>query len=452
MNSYVKMLLFIIFTLCLFLIYLNLNVVENLTTINIEQGELCETYNDNVKKVGILTPVKFDQSYRNTLNSFNVKMAYNCCCVGKFEDDYVDLCALYNVLKLGVRCLDFEIRSFNDKPYVTCSTNLTNMFKDSKNQLDLEEVFQTINQYAFGQPIQNGKDPLFLHFRIRTNNIPTYDSMTKLIETYFSNKVLSIKYQNEYLANNIGLIKLFDLSERVIIMIDNSNTFYKNTKLFKYSNIGTNSAKCRLLTNSDIINSNKNELIEYNKRNLSMAIPDLTNDLTNLNSKELLDYGIQFIGMNYQNYDENLEYMMNFFEQNGHAFVLKENRLRDLSLKPSKGDEKKTNKREIDVLKNRIQNLENSIKILNNSDKLDSIEDNNELLKMQQTEINQALEQKRTIQENQANKLDEIANLTAEIQALEEENSSIKQTMDVEEELENLDPEEMLFSTDFDII
>ena len=452
MNSYVKILLFIVFILCLFLIYLNLNVVENLTTIDIEEGKLCETYNDNVKKVGILTPVKFNESYRNTLNSFNVKMAYNCCCVGNFEDDYVDLCALYNVLKLGVRCLDFEIRSFNDKPYVTCSTNLTNMFKDSKNQLDLEEVFQTINRYAFGQPIQNGKDPLFLHFRIRTNNIPTYESMTTLIETYFANKVLPIKYQNEYLASNLGQIRLFDLSERVIIMVDNSNTFYKNTKLFKYSNIGTNSAKFRLLTNSDIINANKNELIEYNKRNLSMALPDLTNDLTNLNSKDLLNYGIQFIGMNYQNFDENLEHTMNFFEDKGHAFVLKENRLRDLSLKPSKGDMKKTNKREIDTLKKRIQHLENSIKIINNSDTLDSIEDNRELLKMQQTEINQALKQKQLIEENQTNKLDEIASLSAQIEGLEGENSYIKQTMNVPEELEKLDPEEMLFSTDFDLI
>ncbi len=452
MNSYVKILLFIVFILCLLLIYLNLNVVENLTTIDNEQDELCETYNDNVKKVGILTPVKFNQSNRNTLNSFNVNTAYNCCCVGKFEDDYVDLCALYNVLKLGVRCLDFEIRSFNDKPYVTCSTNLTNMFKDSKNQLDLEEVFQTINRYAFGQPIQNGKDPLFLHFRIRTNNIPTYDSMAKLIETYFANKVLPIKYQNEYLSSTLGSVRLFDLSERVIIMIDNSNTFYKNTKLFTYSNIGTNSAKFRLLTNSDIINANKNELIEYNKRNLSMALPDLTNDLTNLNSKDLINYGIQFIGMNYQNYDENLEYTMKFFEDKGNAFVLKENRLRDLSLKPSNGDKKNPNTHSINKLNQRIKKLEKSIKILNNTDKIDSIEDNNKLLKMKQNEINRALEQKRTIAANKSNKFDEISSLTTQIEELERENSYIKQSMDVSEELEKLDPDEMLFSTDFDLI
>ena len=45
--------------------------------------------------------------------------------------------------------------------------------------------------------------------------------MAKLIETYFANKVLPIKYQNEYLSSTLGSVRLFDLSERVINNHDN---------------------------------------------------------------------------------------------------------------------------------------------------------------------------------------------------------------------------------------
>ena len=38
-----------------------------------------------------------------------IKTAYNCCSGGNYKNDYVDLCVLKNILKQGVRGLDFEI-------------------------------------------------------------------------------------------------------------------------------------------------------------------------------------------------------------------------------------------------------------------------------------------------------------------------------------------------------
>ena len=49
--------------------------------------------------------------YDLQVRDFYIKTAYNCCCSGKFKNDYVDLCSLDVVNAYGVRALDFQIYS-----------------------------------------------------------------------------------------------------------------------------------------------------------------------------------------------------------------------------------------------------------------------------------------------------------------------------------------------------
>ena len=44
-----------------------------------------------------------------TLKDYYIKTAYNCCSGGSYKHDFVNLCNLKNVLKQGVRALDFEV-------------------------------------------------------------------------------------------------------------------------------------------------------------------------------------------------------------------------------------------------------------------------------------------------------------------------------------------------------
>ena len=41
------------------------------------------------------------------IRDFYIKTAYNCCASGNFKSDYVTICALYNVIEQGCRCLYF---------------------------------------------------------------------------------------------------------------------------------------------------------------------------------------------------------------------------------------------------------------------------------------------------------------------------------------------------------
>ena len=58
----------------------------------------------------------------HALRDFFVKTAYNCCAIGEFKNTFVDLCALKQVIRQGVRALDFQIYSVDDKPVIAVST------------------------------------------------------------------------------------------------------------------------------------------------------------------------------------------------------------------------------------------------------------------------------------------------------------------------------------------
>jgi hypothetical protein len=68
------------------------------------------------------------------------------------------------------------------------------------------------------------------------------------------------------------------------------------------------------------------QLITYNKKNMSLVMPDLSSLNKNQNAALQQKYGCQMTLMNYQNLDTNLVYYLKFFAST--AFVLKPKALR----------------------------------------------------------------------------------------------------------------------------
>ena len=57
-------------------------------------------------------------------------------------------------------------------------------------------------------------------------------------------------------------------------------------------------------------------------------MPDVSSEDTNPSASLGMKYGVQMVGMCYQNYDTKLEYYETFFANAGYAFVLKPESLR----------------------------------------------------------------------------------------------------------------------------
>lgn len=289
----------------------------------------------------------FDNSNSCLLRNYYVKTAYNCCCGDGYKNNFVNMCALLKCIKLGARCLDFEIYSYNNEPIVAASTANNNSIKETYNSLQLKDVFATLRDNCF----VGNDDPMFLHFRIMSANKNIYDKMGEYIE-----RDLNIDDGTGYLLNDDKYIHSkspdigkflsrehiakkdardeFIFKKKFIIIVDaNQGRVLSGTKLDNHVNLRSGTDTFKLLRYEQVLAAGQENplLIDESKRNITMVLPNISSNIDNFDHFYALNNGIQFIGMKFQNLDNNLlQYFEMFKTKGGVSFVLKpQNRRKD---------------------------------------------------------------------------------------------------------------------------
>jgi hypothetical protein len=281
-----------------------------------------------------------------SLRDYYIYSSYNSCNNNNTTtNNMVDTQCLKNVIAQGVRFLDFEIYSLENEPIVATSSVPNNYFiKESNSSIPFRNVFDTIINNAFNITTSpNPSDPLLVHLRIKSTNQQMFSNMAKIFKKYEnSGYILGPKYSFEYqdckdnngqlncTIKNITSLPLNTFKNKIIIMIDKNNTnILDNKDLMEFCNMTTNSITCRLITNYEMRNSpDQNELIEFNKRSMSIVTPDIGVNSTNPNISTSNLLGIQITAINYSNEDNEFNKTINFFNDKGSAFVLKPEKLR----------------------------------------------------------------------------------------------------------------------------
>lgn len=291
----------------------------------------CATIHSIYKERASIASLDMAKYKDNALRDFYIRTAYNCCAIGDFTNTFVDLCALEAILKQGVRCLDFEIYAVDNKPVVAVSASDSVYFKQSFNYLSTSDVFNYLITYAFsGAMCPNPQDPLILHFRFKTDLVPIMNKMAKDVQNILGERLLNNNYNDAYFGKNLGGVPISSFMKKIIISVNIHNKeVLKADRLMKVTNIESGSPFFRQLRKHDVLYTpSSNELVDYNKQNMSIAIPDVTYSTENLPFHLCIEYGIQMIGMCYQNFDSNMELCAEFFGENNAAFVLKPASLR----------------------------------------------------------------------------------------------------------------------------
>jgi hypothetical protein len=269
--------------------------------------------------------------FKHKLRDYYIASSYNSCCGGDFKNDYVDYVPLKQVIKQGARMLDFEIYSLNSRPVVAASSESSYNLKETYNSLPFDDVMEIISRYAFSSSTcPNPNDPLFIHLRVKSNHEDIYKSMAKSIKSQFSKRLLGEKYKNEAHGENLGTVPLKEFVGKVVIICDSTNDNFRKVPIFEeLVNMTSSSQFMRGLRNYDVTYTHDaDELVEYNKKQMTVVIPDLTNESNNMPASLHHKYGCQFVCMSYQTFDENLKYYLTLFNENGHAFILKPKKLR----------------------------------------------------------------------------------------------------------------------------
>ena len=271
-----------------------------------------------------------DPQFGHHLNEYYIKSAYNCCSIGSYKNDYVDICSLKNVIKQGVRGLDFEIYSIDDQPVVASSTMPSYYIKETYNYLPFSQVMNIIKNYAFSASnAPNFGDPILIHLRIKSTNQAMYQNFAKLLQSYNS-LLLDKTYSFENQGKNLGSVPLLKLLGKIIIIVDRTNNSFLECKdFYEYVNMTSNSIFMRGLHYYNIkYTPDINELIEFNKTGMTIGMPDKGANPSNPSAVVLRENGCQLIAMRYELIDVNIEESDAFFNTNGYAFVLKPERLR----------------------------------------------------------------------------------------------------------------------------
>ncbi len=273
-----------------------------------------------------------DPNCKYTFKDYYIKTAYNCCSPGTYKNDYVSTCALKDVLKQGVRGLDFEVFSMGDQPVVATSTVDSNYIKETYNYVPFSEVMNIITNYAFATSTSpNSKDPIILHIRFKSSNQKMFQNFANLIKNY-DRFFLGPAYSFEQNGTNFGNTPLLDLTKKntIILIVDRSNNSFMDCKdFYEYVNMTSNSIFMRALHYYNVKNTpDLSELQEFNKQNMSISMPDVGNDPVNPSAIVCRETGCQMIAMMYQKNDTNLQENNAFFDKSGYAFCLKPERLR----------------------------------------------------------------------------------------------------------------------------
>jgi hypothetical protein len=271
-----------------------------------------------------------DNACKYKFLDYYIKTAYNCCSGGSYKNDFVSVCALKNVLKQGVRGLDFEIYSIDNKPVIATSTEASYYIKETFNYVDFEDALKTIINYAFsGSTAPNPTDPIIIHLRIKSNNQKIYTALGKLFLTY-DRYFLGKEFSFENQGKNLGLMPLLDMCGKIVVIVDRINTaFLENNQFLEYVNMTSDSIFMRALSYYDIkFSPDLSELVDYNKKAMSISFPDKGVNPSNPNAMIIREAGCQMIAMRYEYIDNYLEENTAFFDESGYAFVLKPARLR----------------------------------------------------------------------------------------------------------------------------
>jgi len=297
----------------------------------LKNGE-CDYMNNLYSSVnGNIRPINSnDPDCSGNLYDYYIKTAYNACSGGSYKNDFVDICNLKAVIKQGIRCLDFEIYSVDDQPVVATSTSDSYHVKETFNSVNFGSVMDTIKNYAFsGGTCPNPTDPLLIHLRCKSNNQKMY---SKLADIFKSNTdiMIGMNYSFESEGKNLGNVPLLQLQKKVILIIDRSNTaFLENDKLLEFVNITSNSFFMREYDFYNVKNNpDVNELTEFNKRGMTIVLPDKGDTPSNPSGITCRASGCQMVAMRYQLVDNYLMENTLFFDRAGYAFALKPHYLR----------------------------------------------------------------------------------------------------------------------------
>ena len=244
--------------------------------------------------------------------------------------DYISDTILPLAIKAGARLVELDVYSDeNDKPVVGLKNQKLGV-DYAYNTVPFEACCNSIGNNAFNSinsPVSS--DPFVLSLVFHTDKTHVINAASEILKSSGCRPhLLDTTYS--YQRKNLAVEPVCNLQNKIIVV---SGGPIKGTLMEELTNMSWSTSHLRRLTYTQASQPHdQEELITYNRNNITMVVPDIGSDLVNTNPQILLSYGCQWNMMNYGSIDNMMELYINEFQEN--SLVVKPAALR--ALKPKK--------------------------------------------------------------------------------------------------------------------
>jgi hypothetical protein len=203
----------------------------------------------------------------------------------------------------------------------------------------LENIFEVIAKNAFKlydgvEGVYTPEDCLFIGLNLNTNsNLNCLNLISFLISKYFATRLLPNEYSYQN-SNNIPNIPVYQLMGKVVFFTSDGFQGSGLEEIVNYSwdNINKNPKhNLQRIHYKKLLEPGFDEigLKKYNKTGLTIIVPHIEGDFynTNYNTIKAFELGCQFIAMEYQYIDSNMDSYITRFKEN--SFINKSTKLQE---------------------------------------------------------------------------------------------------------------------------
>ena len=299
----------------------------------VDDGHLQKKRNDIIKNLeddpNHIQKLHLDPKFNHKkLYQFHLFSSHNSYLLNYQNFDFCDISIVDFLLRLGVRCLEFDVYYLDGKLLIGHGTkNMDNfLFKNidliTTNMIKLHDVFKLIKEIAF----QNLSDmPLIINLELLTRgDMEAHQKIVDKINNYFHGHILGPKFH--YAAKNLGTCKLKHLRKKIIFIT--GRKLNDNDPLAKYINAYTYMLKefdeeidpkqILNLSSREIKFANVQQLIKKHVANKGLvrvypAGGIMTHFSHNFDFHMAAELGVQFMAMNIQQFGSGVNEYFNFF-------------------------------------------------------------------------------------------------------------------------------------------
>jgi len=313
--NFKKILLLVSITISFYIIYRLVQRRETLSKLK-STDDLTEGFDATMPTIVHTTNLAYK------LKEYQIFSSWNSCAQ---SDNNVSLQQLEKVLLNGCRFLDFEIYFIEGSPVVGFSKGKYQS-NESIQQIDSDYVipFVDVCSMIVSGKCPNPNDPLFLHFRIKSNNVNIFE---KMAENFISSGLKAKLCKTKVNQNTL----LSDLQNKIIVVVDKTyvpaiqrteTSFGKMVHMYSGTSELPSSKIQQTLDQKVRTLSLKNDN-ETNTLSLVMVTHEVGIDYDQMNVdqfvKLVIDHSIQIIPHKFYSDDGVLTEYKNFFSDNGHT-------------------------------------------------------------------------------------------------------------------------------------